>query len=95
MDPRSRQGAGGGRKLLIRFYLPLSLLSHLPVMLCVSPGISRSYSCALPAAGGCPASQHPAATHRFQADPCQAQDGALEQPPPGPAGLGACKENQL
>lgn len=51
MDPRTRQGAGGGRKLLIPFYLFLSLLSHLPVMLCVSPGISRSYSCALPAAG--------------------------------------------
>lgn len=84
-----------GRKLLIPFYLPLSLLSHVPVMLCVSPGISRSYSCALPAAGGCPASQHPAARHRPEAHTCQAHCEVLDCPPLGPAGFGACKHNQL
>lgn len=54
-DRWTRRGAGGGRKLLIPLYLPLALLSHLPVTLSVSPGISRSYSCASPAAGGLPA----------------------------------------
>lgn len=53
-DRRTRQGAGGGRKLLIPLYLPLALLSHLPVTLSVSPGISCSYSCASLAAGDCP-----------------------------------------
>lgn len=95
MDPWTRQGAGGGRKLLIPLYLCLSLLSHLPVMLCVSPGISRSYSCALPAAGGCPASEHPAGRHRPEAPAGQAQCEVLDYPPLGPAGLGACKHHQL
>lgn len=53
-DRWTRRGAGGGRKLLIPLYLPLTLLSHLPVTLSVSPGISRSCSRASPAAGGLP-----------------------------------------
>lgn len=53
-DRWTRRGAGGGRKLLIPLYLPLALLSHLPVTLSVLPGISCSYSRTSPAAGRLP-----------------------------------------
>lgn len=93
-DRRTQRGAGGGRKLLIPLYLPLALLSHLPVTLSVSPGISRSYSCASLAAGGLPtphstpwAGTGPGLPHP------SSRMGSLT-PSPGSAGLTACRKHQ-
>lgn len=41
-DRRTQRGAGGGRKLLIPLYLPLALLSCLPVWPAISRSCSRS-----------------------------------------------------
>lgn len=41
-DRQTQRGAGGGRKLLIPLYLPLALLSRLPVWPAISCSCSRS-----------------------------------------------------
>jgi len=93
-DRRTRQGAGGGRKLLIPLYLPLTLLSHLPVTLSVSPGISHSYSRTSPAAGGPP--PPPRSTLQPGTGPTlpHPSRSAGPQSPPGQARLAAHEEHQ-
>lgn len=92
-DRWTRRGAGGGRKLLIPLYLPLALLSHLPVMLSISSGILPSYSCAFQVAQERELSQHPTTRHWPHSPSSWLQ--CRVSSPPGHARLLDCKEYQF